>query len=105
RRGMRVSFEFLWTRQQDEVGFAAEDDHVAAVVHGEALGRDMAEWPGAVDRFMTLSRAVQNVDMGAVGVELVAAILIEHDIAVKVQELRLGLIGPRIAGKLDPIAA
>ncbi len=78
---------------------------VAAVEDAEAFGRDVAERPLAGDRVVALGGAGDHVDMGAGGVELVALVLEQRDIAEQVEKLRLRLIEAGIAGELEPVAA
>src|SRR5579862_2556550 len=105
RYARSTSFDRLCARQQDEVRLAGEDNDIAVVVESEAFGRDVTERAVAVDRIVPFRRSIEDIDMGAVGVEFVPAILIELDIAVEIEQLRLGLVSPGITRELNPIAA
>ncbi len=80
---------------------AGEDDGVAAIEDAETLAGDVAERPLAGDGIIALGSAGGHVDMGARGVELVALVLEQRDIAEEVEELRLRLVEAGIGGKLE----
>ena len=83
---------------------AGEDDVVAVVEDAEALARDVAERALAVTG-SSPSACPGHVDMRAVGVELVALVLEQLDIAEQVEQLRLRLIEAGVGGELEPVAA
>src|SRR5579864_1311319 len=101
----RMSLRVSRPRQEGKVRFSVEDEHVAPVIDRKALRRDVTKRALALDRIVTFGSPIQNIDMSAIGVELVATVLVKQNVAIKIQELRLRLIGPGIARELDPIAA
>src|SRR5689334_10192943 len=96
---------FLFMRLEEQARVAGEDDGLAAVLDPEALGIDVTEGAVAFDGIVALSAALGHVDMGAVGLEGVALVLEQLDIAEEVEQLGLWAVDPAIGRDREPRVA